>query len=72
MVGVVIEEHEKEFGEDEDEFWEIEVMVMGFKVEEDEGVEGVGVEVVVWCLAGGGSPPAREVPSRSPAWGQRL
>ena len=33
-------------------------MVMGFGVEED-GVEGVGVEVVVWCLVGDGGTPTK-------------
>ena len=45
---VVIEE--EEFGEEED-FRRLNGMVMGFGVKEDGGVEGVGVEVVVWCLA---------------------
>ena len=40
------------------DFRRLKGMVKGFGVEED-GVEGVGVEVVVWCLAGDGGTPTK-------------
>ena len=40
-------------------FGRLKGMLMGFGVEEDGGVEGVGVELVVWCLAGDGGTPTK-------------
>jgi len=41
------------------DFRRLNGMVMGFGVKEDGGVEGVGVEVVVWCLARDGGTPTK-------------
>ena len=62
-MGVVIKKRRRRrnLGKKKMDFGRLKGMVMGFGVEEDGGVEGVGVEVVVWCLAGNGGPPARSL-----------